>query len=251
MEIQDLPDTKNTIQQVLKPLSFPIAQKRKKQVCYLCGKLPAETPEGDLTKDHLPPQNLFLKPRPSNLISMPCCYSCNHEAHVDDDHLRLAVSGYYNTNGLGKRTWKEKVIGSTIRTGRLHREVNAMRASLKPIALITPEGVKDAFEMRVDGARVDRALTRMTKGFLALLYPEVDRAELNFHVAQLEQFKVNDPGFAHIRKALFNFQRGDGVYQCWYTVESYSHTGLWVHMFFGSACYGVDHLSDRKIVLPW
>jgi hypothetical protein len=31
-------------------------------------------------------------------------------------------------------------------------------------------------------------------------------------LAQLDQFKVNGAGFEKIRKALYYFQRGDGVY---------------------------------------
>jgi hypothetical protein len=161
------------------------------------------------------------------------------------------VSGFYNTNELGKRTWKEKVIGSTIRKGRLRRQLKAMGDSLEQIALITPEGVKDAFELEVKRAPMDRILTRMTKGFLAVLYPDVDRDELTFRVTQLDQFKVNYPAFAQISSALSHFQRGSGVYQYWHAVESYSNAGIWVHMFFGSSWYQVDHVSDRKIVLPW
>jgi len=191
-----VPEVPAVVWRALKPLSFPVAERRRKEECYLCGKLPAETPEGKLTKDHLPPQNLFLKPHPPNLIYVRCCSRCNNAASEDDDHLRLAVSGYYNTSELGKRTWKEKVIGSTIRKGRLRQQVKAIGDSLEPIGLITPDGVRDAFELEVERAPMDRILTRMTRGFLALLYPNVDRAELTFRVTQLDQFKVNHPAFA-------------------------------------------------------
>ena len=130
----------------LEPLSHHAADRQKKQECYLCGKTPAETPERVLTKDHLPPQNLFLSPRPSNLITMPCCYACNNRAHKDDEYLRLAVTGYYNSNALGKETRKQTT-RPTIKAGRIRQEVDAMRASFKTIALITPKGVEDAVEV--------------------------------------------------------------------------------------------------------
>ena len=63
--------------------------------CYLCGKTGKETPEGKLTREHVPPRNLFPEPRPSDLITVPCCGDCNHRAHEDDEYLRLAVSGYH------------------------------------------------------------------------------------------------------------------------------------------------------------
>ena len=221
------------------------------QECYLCGKKASETPEGGLTRDHLPPRNLFPSPRPSNLITVSCCHACNNQAHKDDEYLRLAVSGYYNTNPRGKQIWKDKVIASTLRKGRLRKSVDDMNASFKKIALITPEGVKDAYEVTIKRAPIDRVLTRMTKGFLARLHHEINRSELTFRITQVDQFKLNDPVFDEIRKALLYFQRGDGVYRCWHRVEDYSLKGVWVHMFFDSATYLVEHTSDRKIMMPW
>ena len=222
------------------------------QECYLCGQKASATPEGKLTRDHLPPKNLFLPPRPSDLITLPCCNACNNQAHEDDEYLRLAVSGYLNNNPIGKRIWREKAVGSTIRKRRLRKPVDAMAASLKRIALITPEGVEDAVEVEIKRAPIDRALTRMTKGFLALLHPEIDRTLLTFRTTQLDQFKLNDPGFGEIRKVLSYFQRGNGVYRCWYGLDAeYSLKGGWIHMFFDSAAYLVEHTSDRRIVMPW
>ena len=197
------------------------------------------------------PENLFPSPRPSDLITVPCCRACNNQAHEDDEYLRLAVSGYYNTNPIGKQIWKDKVIASTLRRRRLRKSVDDMSASFKRIGLITPQGVKDAYEVTIKRAPIDRVLTRMTKGFLAQLHPEINRSELNFRITQLDQFKLNDPVFEEIRKELLYFQRGDGVYRCWHRVEDYSLKGAWVHMFFDSATYLVEHTSDRRIVMPW
>lgn len=170
--------------QTLKPLSWSVANQQKKQECYLCGKLPSETPEGGLTREHLPPRNLFLEPRPSNLITVPCCKACNNGASEDDEYLRLAVSGYYNHDNLGKQTWKKKVLASTVRKKRLRKEIAAFSKSLRRIALITPQGVEDAFEGELNASRLKCSVTRLTKGFLALLYPEIDRSELTFQVDQ-------------------------------------------------------------------
>lgn len=126
-----------------------------------------------------------------------------------------------------------------------------MAASFKNIALITPVGLADAVEIKIERAPIDRVLTRMTKGFLSLWYPEIDRSELTFRMTQLDQFKLNDPGFAEIRRALFHFTKGDNVYRCWYGVEDYSFKGVWIHMFFDSAAYLVEHTSERRLVLPW
>ena len=53
--------------------------------CVYCGR------EAQLTSDHIPPKNLFPKPRPSNLITVPSCKRCNRSASKDDEYLRLVL----------------------------------------------------------------------------------------------------------------------------------------------------------------
>ena len=68
--------------------------KKRKQcfgTCVCCGR------DGELTDDHIPPKNLFPKPRPNNLIRVPCCYSCNNTASKDDEYLRLNITSREDT----------------------------------------------------------------------------------------------------------------------------------------------------------
>jgi len=53
--------------------------------CYLCGA-PATT------EDHVPPQGMFPKPRPHNLIKVPACGPCNNGRSLDDEYFRLVVA---------------------------------------------------------------------------------------------------------------------------------------------------------------
>ena len=50
-----------------------------KKSCIYCGNTE------DLTKDHIPPKTLFPKPRPSNLITVPCCKNCNGSFSLEKD----------------------------------------------------------------------------------------------------------------------------------------------------------------------
>src|SRR5262245_66145122 len=42
--------------------------------------------------DHTPPGNLFAKPRPSTLVTVPSCTSCNGGASQDDEYFRLMAA---------------------------------------------------------------------------------------------------------------------------------------------------------------
>lgn len=40
------------------------------------------------TNDHVPPKCLFPKPRPHNLITVPCCEGCREGTSLDDEYFR-------------------------------------------------------------------------------------------------------------------------------------------------------------------
>ena len=59
-----------------------MAAKQKRELCVYC-----RSPE-DLTRDHIPPKSFFPKPRPNNLITVPCCRTCHKEFTENDEYLR-------------------------------------------------------------------------------------------------------------------------------------------------------------------
>src|SRR5208283_2514674 len=54
--------------------------------CLYCGRV------RPLTRDDVPPKNLFPKPRPSNLITVPSCQKCNQSFMLDDEYFRLVIA---------------------------------------------------------------------------------------------------------------------------------------------------------------
>jgi hypothetical protein len=55
---------------------------RRETYCVYCGG------NENLSKDHIPPKNLFSKPRPNDLITVPSCKKCNQEHSKDDNYFR-------------------------------------------------------------------------------------------------------------------------------------------------------------------
>jgi hypothetical protein len=43
------------------------------------------------TDDHVPQKNLFPKPRPNNLITVPACKDCNKKYEKDDEYFRNSL----------------------------------------------------------------------------------------------------------------------------------------------------------------
>lgn len=59
-----------------------MATRQKKELCVYC-----HSPK-DLTRDHIPPKSFFPAPRPTDLITVPCCSECNGESTENDEYLR-------------------------------------------------------------------------------------------------------------------------------------------------------------------
>jgi hypothetical protein len=85
--------------------------------CAYCGA-PATT------RDHVPPKNLFLRPRPSNLITVDSCNDCNNGNSANDEKFRTFISlsvGVASSNSL--ELWKKGAFPSLLHNRRELRRV--------------------------------------------------------------------------------------------------------------------------------
>jgi 5-methylcytosine-specific restriction endonuclease McrA len=77
-------------------------KKHKNDICAYCG-----SPD-DLNKDHVPPKNLFPKPRPNNLIKVPACPICHSRQTSKDDQyfcLKILMREGVQSNPAAKNAW--------------------------------------------------------------------------------------------------------------------------------------------------
>lgn len=96
-----------------------MVKRKKVGGCALCGEtLP-------ITREHVPPKNLYLPPRPRNTITVPVCEPCNHGYHLDDEYFRVFVATGARPGTRLWRLWKKKVVGSSfLRGGGLKGRLN-------------------------------------------------------------------------------------------------------------------------------
>lgn len=106
---------------------------KKTGICALCGKF------GKFTKEHVPPKNLFLKPRPNNSITVHLCNKCNHSFHLDDEYFRVYISAGAQPGTKLWKLWKQKVVGSSFaRSGGLRGRLNDEHELLLEYATSNP-----------------------------------------------------------------------------------------------------------------
>lgn len=131
--------------------------------CTYCG---APNPE---EMDHVPPKSIFPRPRPSNLIRVPCCSSCHDKYDKVDEYFRIAISGTekaYETTA-GKSVWSSVVRG--LHRPESKRLLSEIRRSVSMVDLYSPAGIYlgrgTAFQPRLQD--VQATATRVLRGLHA------------------------------------------------------------------------------------
>ncbi len=145
--------------------------------CVYCGKT------RPVTDDHIPPKNLFAKPRPSDLITVPSCYPCNFSASQDDEYFRLNLVLREDTpeHPAAKQLFRAVIRGLSrpqstgLRQDLLHR--------IHEVQRVTPAGLylgeSPAYD--VDLSRLDKVASCTLKG---LFYHEAGKRLPDEYFAQ-------------------------------------------------------------------
>ena len=198
--------------------------------CYLCGALAPET------RDHIPPASFFPEPRPSNLITVPCCEKCNSSYKLDDEAFRAWISMADRVSSAGQWIRDQRVLPRTIK--RSPKLAQHIRESLSTVIHNGHEIDLISFPR----ARVQRFLVRITKGLLASLYPSIDSSVLTFEADHIILTEANREPFEALRDNTVYACRGDDVFQFRRFVAPATGHGIWLFCFYASSLFAVKHL---------
>jgi hypothetical protein len=135
-------------------------KKKRTGICVYCGR------RRRLTRDHIPPKNLFPKPLPVDLITVPSCTECNNEAAKDDEYFRMVV---VMREDAGRHLEAQRAWGTVFRSLQRPEAVGlktSLLRSLRPVSLRSPSGLYLGYKpgYTVDLDRLNRVATRIVKG---------------------------------------------------------------------------------------
>lgn len=225
--------------------------KRQRQpktgICALCGS------SGTVTREHVPPKCLFIKPRPTNTITVPLCKMCNHSYHLDDEYFRVFAAGSFQPNAQQWQLWNQKVVGSSFaRSGGLrarlsdyyeqHREYAKNHKILFDDGTAVPEELFpfiQPFEMK----RVNAVLEKIIKclyyyHFNSIYYCEVSIEQANINHKDIE-LTISQPsgqvGFN--REFLYRFREVSIGQIVWWLVFFQYHA-------FTLRAYSIQHFAS-------
>lgn len=131
------------------------------QQCAYCPN-PAQSP------DHVPPKNLFAKPRPAEMVEVPSCNRCNHGASNDDEYFRAVLAMLEPTE---RHPDVQRVLPDVHRALDNPKKKGFALSFIKtilPVRRVTPAGVYAGLAptFSFDKSRLLRVVERTTKGLL-------------------------------------------------------------------------------------
>ena len=198
--------------------------------CYLCGAT------NNLTKDHIPPKNLFPSPKPTNLITVWCCKKCNEKFSLIDESFRVFTSSVIDRSKSGEWIWNNKVMDSSFK-----RSPKLKQATIKCLVPVQSEinGVKvQQTGMTYPVKKTKEYLVRLTKGFTKHFNPEIDYSHVRFKVSNIIP---NQQIVDMLDKKFFYVEKGDGVFRMWRMfVKDLGVKSVWVYVFYDGLMFTIE-----------
>lgn len=147
----------------------------------------------DLTDDHIPPRCLFSKPRPSNLLTVPCCENCRTGWSNDDEHFAIAVSWSAWFHEAPKALEPGNRFLRGLRMPQKLAFLKHLQSQSREVSLGTPGGIflgTTGAVLFLDRSRIDRVGGRIVRG---LFFKEFGRIFPQSHKIdfRLDQFSNN------------------------------------------------------------
>lgn len=199
------------------------------KTCFNCGSTI------DLTRDHIPPDNLFVPPLPSNLITVDCCRPCNSGFSMDDEAFMIFASMTRVRSENGERIWKKALNSSLKNSPKLKENIIKSLVEVKD-----PETGEIMTGVTIPDKRVNNYLIRVTKGLIRNFHPELATGNSKFEVIMLN--KNTD-----VTNALSKFvydERGNGTFRFWraFINNPVDLKSAWVYMFFDGLMFMVEEI---------
>lgn len=198
-------------------------------ICAYCG---ADTPE---TADHIPPKNLFPRPFPEDLLTVPCCERCRIGWSKDDEYFRIALLSSSNLADVPAVQSVIDTIFRSLRRPQARGLASLVETSLVEIEQRTEEGIVAGTvpAFKVQGPRLERVGGRIVR---ALFFKEFNQPLPATHVAKasIQQFGLDNlwPLIKEVQFAEPRSFAADSFHYTYATVPDDPFSSIWLINFF-------------------
>lgn len=222
------------------PVSLMLMTKSQADICVYCG-----TNAG--TDDHVPPKNLFPKPRPSNLVTVRSCDNCNCGAKKDDEYFRdiLVFREDVGETEAGAKLWE--TVKRSLRRPEARRFRSSLAESMFDDFAESPGRVTvgTAAKIEFDADRMKRVLERTVKGLyfkhLGNPMPASDKLVVYFE----QHFDMFPDAVSEMLGEIVTYVTmqprhtiGDDIFEyCYAPVADHPSSSAWAMRFYSSVYF--------------
>lgn len=199
--------------------------------CAYCGDVKP------LTKDHIPPRNIFPKPRSNDLITVPCCEECRVGWCKDDEYFRLAVTVNANVDEDPNAKKNHEVILRSLKRPEKKKFSAFVNESLGSVEVRSKAGIYlgEAPAIKIDKERIDRVSERIIRG---LFYKEAGiPLPEEYHVKNVIMQQGYGSLIKDIPQSKFKpwVDVGDGQFSYTYAqTDEDPYSMVWLTLYYGN-----------------
>lgn len=234
--------------------NMPVRQKRK--LCVYC-----HSPK-DLTRDHIPPRSFFPAPRPTDLITVPCCRECHEEFTENDVYLRNYLIFSPQCRGhFAARQLQESGLRSLQdpNTGQFSNPYPNIANRRKPSFLASTIASGFGATVAPDDERIGDVIERIVVG---LFWVETDKyLPHDYSVNIVGSNELNYSNWS-IQESIHRLQSeedpvniGNGVFQFWWSwaedaPPEETHSSDWLLQFYEGTTFLCRVVRSRESMNP-
>jgi hypothetical protein len=194
-----------------------------------------------LTRDHVPPDGIFCEPKPTNLITVPCCHRHNGK------HSGAALE--ITRNEGGAKILEQKVFGSTFKKRRQPKFVAQVVGSMRNGMVMTADGPKPVTIFSTPGKELLDCAADITRGLLTNFYPEFNYHRHHFTVLDIHSATLAKGDSERQLKVIRELatktpedHRGNfNEFRFWRHIEPNRRYGAWLIVFYEALAFSVIH----------
>lgn len=213
----------------------------KIEACVFCGELAK-------TRDHVPPQSVFPDPKPTDLITVPACDTCNCDTKLDDEYFRWLVATGSEESEDALRLIKERILPKFRRRPALLIQImkGATRVDVKSEGGIYL-GRKPAFHF--EKSRIQTVISKTVRG---LYFHET--GSILSQKATVQDFVLNPIFKDEFKEVICSLPRrdiGGGVFSYRYWVDKEDpRESFWFLMFFNRTLFFIKTEPNTPLNRP-
>lgn len=197
-----------------------------KVLCAICGIREA------VTKDHVPPRGIFIKPRPNNLIKVPACFSCNNNASDLDEKFRVYLGLHVGgSGGQGEELFRKEALRTLKHNKKLRQKI---LRGMEPVNLTTPGGIfsERGYRFLWDSEAHDTIVERTIRGLYFHHYRQILGKQAYVKVQWLRGIPAEMAEMVN-GWSIYSFGKGEVTYR-YGRAEEYPLCSIWLFQFYGA-----------------